>query len=226
MTGYVWVLWDLLALGILGWFIGTGASRGLVRTIIALAGYVAAAFVARTGAPILAALLYNNVVRDALRLVLTNRLENLLVGGAGNAGEIVDAIPEGLQRIMSDEAVGAALNVDTAQLVETLIESALRDPVLSILHGILFLLLFTLTLLVVRHFSRLFTGLYRIPVIGAINTLLGGVFGVLEAALALVVLSLALQLVITFSGGGFVWMNPQVLDDTYILRVFYRLVVV
>lgn len=224
MPGAAWVLWDLAALAILGFFIGTGASRGLVRTVIGLAGYVAAVFVARSGAPVIAGFLYDNVVRDALRLVLASRLEDFLANGGATAGELVDAIPSGLQRIMDDEAARQAFQVDAAQLVETLIDAALREPVLSILQGLLFLVLFMATLLAVRYFARLFTGLHRVPVIGALNTVLGGVFGVVEAAVALVVLSLSLQLIILFSGGGFAWLNAQIMDATYILRVFYKAV--
>jgi hypothetical protein len=76
-------------------------------------------------------------------------------------------------------------------------------------------------LVVTRCVARLFTGIYRIPVIGAVNTFLGGVVGVLQAVLFLALGSLALRLVISLSGGELVWLNAQVMDETYIWRVFY-----
>lgn len=222
MQEYIWIVWDLAAVAILVYFIGAGASRGLVRTVVSLAGYVAALVVARLGSPILAQFLYDHVVHDAIRIVLEGRLEELLAGGAA-AGELVEAIPEGLRRIMGDGVsgiAGDAARTEAGRLIEAIIDEALREPVLAILQGFLFLLLFTLTLLVVRRVSRLFGGINRIPLVGTFNTLLGGVLGVAQAALALAILSLALQLIILFTGGWF-WLNPQVMDDTFILRVFY-----
>lgn len=226
-TQYIWVLWDLAAVAVLALLVWGGAARGFVRTVIRVAGYAGALVVAKIGSPVLAQALYEHVVRDALRVVLTGRLEDLVAGGGVQAGEIVEQIPGGLRRIMTADAgaiANKALEAADTEIVEMLIDAALREPVLSILQGIIFLLLFTVVMMLVRNLTYWTGGVNRLPLLGTANMLLGGVVGVLQGALALVVVALSAQLLILFTGGGYFWMNPSVIDDTYIFRVFYNFI--
>lgn len=219
---FIWVLWDIAAVLVFLLFVHAGASRGLIRTAISFAGYALAVAAANLLSPILAWGLYDKVVKDAIRLVILNRLGEYTGSGAD---EIASAIPDSLTRIMDGdilETVGGALGMEAGHLVDQLIDAALREPVLSILNSILFLLLFTIVLLVVRNLSRLFRGVYKIPVIGTLNTVLGGILGVLEAAAVLLVAALAMKLLIDFSGGGWFWLDTGIMDDTYIFRVFWN----
>lgn len=226
MQQYIWVLWDALAVVILIYFVYNGARQGILRTVVGLLGYALAYFVARAGSPIAAQKLYDEVVRDAIKLMLTRRMDDLLAQGGAAAGDLADAIPDSLRRLMGDDALGsaaAALQGEASQWIETLIDSALREPVISLLQGLFFLIIFTLTAMVVRFFSRMFSRMHRVPVLGTLNTVLGGVFGVAEAVLVLFVASLVLQLVILFSGGGFSWLDDNIMNDTWIWRIFYNI---
>lgn len=227
MHEYIWLFWDIAAVCLLTKFIWTGAAHGLIRTVMGLFGYVAAMFAARSASPVIARTLYDLIVRDALQLVLTRRIQS--AAEQGNAAtRMADAIPEGLRRIMGaamPEAAQSAAESGVGGLVATLIDSALREPVLSILQGIAFLLVFTLTLMATRFLARLFTAIYRIPVVGPVNTLLGGALGVAEAVLVLAACALGARLLILFTGGGFFWVNEKIMGDTYVWRVFYNLLV-
>lgn len=221
-TRYIWVLWDVAAVAVLFYLVWQSAVRGLVRTLVSFCGYAAAAIAANMAAPILAKLAYDHLVRDALTLVIMRRLENFLSQGGALADSLLNAIPGNLQKVISPDLLSSTESeADLTGMVEGIIDAALRDPVMSLIQGLLFLILFTVALLLVRHFSRLFTGIYKIPVIGNINTLLGGVLGVLEAGLVLLIAALVSHLLITVTGGGFFWMNERIMDNTYVWRVFY-----
>lgn len=223
---YIWLLWDAGAVLLIASLVRQSAERGFVRTLLGLAGYVVALLVARYGSPYLAELLYENVVRDAIKLVLAGNLEEALAGGGASAGELVGLIPFALQRIMggnAEDAAAQALDSGMEQVVETLINAALREPVLSILQGLTFLLLFSLVMLAVRFVSGLFYGVFKLPILGSVNAVLGGIVGVGKAVLVLILVALVAQLVILATGGGYPWLNPQVIDDTYVFRVFYRI---
>lgn len=226
MQQYIWVIWDVVAVVLLIYFVYIGARHGILRTLVGLLGYAAAFFVARLGSPVAAQKLYDSVVRDAVKLVLTRRMADLLGQGTAAASDITAAIPDSLRRLMGNDALdaaGSALHTEADLWIESLIDSALREPILSLLQGLFFLVIFTLTVLLVRFFSRMFSRLYMVPVLGTVNTLLGGVFGVLEAALVLFVASLALQLLILFSGGGFWWLSDIIMEETWIWRIFYNI---
>jgi uncharacterized membrane protein required for colicin V production len=214
---YIWLLWDILAVVIFALFAFVGAERGLVRTLISFGGYIIAALLADLLSPILSVALYEGVVKDAIRLVILDRMGD-------SSGNVASAIPEGLARLMKDGStadIGSALGPEVNGIVEELIDAALREPVISILNSLCFILIFTVALLLTRHLSRLFRGMYRVPLLGTADTLFGGLAGIFEAAVVLVVVSLVFRVLIGVSG-GWDWLNDGVMDDTYIWRIFWN----
>lgn len=225
MKEFAWLIWDSAAVCVMLYCVSRCARRGLVHTIVSLLGYIAAAFLAKIGSPAAAKFLYDNVVRDAIRLALSRRLEEAVAGGGEVAVDVLDLVPDTLLRIMGQsgrEAAVTSVAADAGEMVETVIEAALRNPVVAILQAVCFLIIFSLAAFLVRYVARLFTGIYRIPVVGSINTMLGGVVGVLQALLILYIAAFALRLLIAFSDGGWWWLGTDVMDSTYIWRVFYN----
>lgn len=228
---YAWLVWDILAVAVIAVLVYQAAKRGFIRTAVSWAGYLISVVVANFASPHVAAWLYDNIVRDALRMVLVNRFDKLITEGGTAAGSLIDAVPDSLKRIIEAsgaidsgtmDSVDSIAHSEAAVIIEELIDMALRDPIMTILQGISFLALFTLMVVAVKYFSRLLTSVYKIPVIGTVNTLLGGIFGVLQSLLALFIGALVFNVLIAATG-GFTWMNSQVLDETYILRVFVNI---
>ena len=90
---------------------------------------------------------------------------------------------------------------------------AARSLVESVVHAVLFLLCFLLLLILLRLLTKLLDHLFALPVLHALNTLGGGVFALLEAAILLyLVLWLAPEFGITFFRDN--------ASDTYLLKFF------
>lgn len=222
---YGWFFWDLFAVILLTLLVGRSARHGFARTAISFCGFFVASILAGTLGPMLARLLYDEVIRDALLVVIGRELDGMLADGGSLAGSLADLIPKGLQGIVQDggeEVINTFFGGDTAALAKTIVDGALSSPVLSILEGICFFAVLSLTMLLVRHVSRLFTGLYRVPVLGTLNTVFGGIIGVLEGILVLYVLAILLQIVMTVTGNELDWLNRELLDSTFIYRVFFN----
>ncbi|MDD7538488.1 MAG: CvpA family protein, partial [Oscillospiraceae bacterium] len=91
--------------------------------------------------------------------------------------------------------------------------TAARSLVESVVHAVLFLLCFLLLLILLRLLTKLLDHLFELPVLHALNTLGGGVFALLEAAILLyLVLWLAPEFGITFFRDN--------ASDTYLLKFF------
>lgn len=91
--------------------------------------------------------------------------------------------------------------------------TAVRSLVKSVVHAVLFLLCFLLLLILLRLLTKLLDHLFELPVLHALNTLGGGVFALLEAAILLyLVLWLAPEFGITFFRDN--------ASDTYLLKFF------
>jgi len=225
LPGMLWIVYDLLALGILIHFVRRAASRGFVRTLVNFSGYLLAALVAGALGPVAARQLYTYIVRDALALVVSGQIEAVLTDGAGAlSGFVTRFLPaELLEAVQSGggEFLETIFDGDIGAMTSAVVDGALQAPVLSILGGVCFFLVFSVAMIFTRHVGRLFGGLYRVPVIGTFNTFLGGVVGVAQGLLVLYLLAVLLHIVLAATGGGTAFINEQVIGEGFIFRVFY-----
>lgn len=219
---YIWIFWDLLAVGILFHCVRKCAKKGFVSTIIGLLVYIVAAVVAAKTYLWLADFLYDNVIHEAVQHVLV-RSFNDMMNGIGSSNDIVHAIPLALRMLIGFKRgeVAAISVTDASDMAGQVIDMALRNPMMSILHGVGFLLVFTLIAYVMRYIARLFIGINHVPVIGTLNTVAGGIAGVLEGLVMLFVSGFILRIIIAVSGEVWWWLNSEVIRNTYIWRLFY-----
>ena len=156
-------------------------------------------------------------MRDALRLVIMNRAETA-------AGAALDAVPGSLTQLISgSQQLEQTAQLDTLKAVESLIDAVLEGPMLYLIEKVLFLIIFTAVLIAVRKLSRLLSGIKAFPIIGEVNTALGGILGVLEGVTALFILALAMHLFIAMTSGGYFWLSDEMLDASYVWRYFYTI---
>lgn len=219
---YIWIFWDLVAVGIFFHCVQKCAKKGFVSTIVGLLAYIVAAVVAAKTYLWLADFLYDNIIHDVVRSILV-RSFNDMMNGAGSSQDIVHAIPTALRMLIGLKRgeVAAIPATDASDMAGQVIDMALRNPMMSILHGAGFLLVFTLIAYVMRYIAQLFTGINRVPVIGTLNTVAGGIAGVFEGLLKLFVSGFILRIIIAVSGEIWWWLNSEVIQNTYIWRLFY-----
>lgn len=219
---YIWIFWDLLAVGIFFHCVRKCARNGFVSTIIGFLIYIVAAYVAAKTYLLLADFIYENVVRDAVQHVLVRSFDDM-INGIGSAQNPFQAIPAALRILIGFKSgeVASITSTDASDMAGQVIDMALKNPMTSILHGAGFLLIFTLVAYVMRYIARLFTGINRVPVIGTLNTVAGGIVGVLEGLLKLFISGFILRILISVSGEVWWWLNSGVIQNTYIWRLFY-----
>lgn len=219
---FIWLVWDILAVAIIFRSVYRCAYRGFVSTIVGFLIYVVAAVAAGAVYMRVAGYLYDNIVHDAVLHILTRSFNQALVG-SGSAKGIISAMPYALRLLIGDKSADvAAISGDEAGLLaEQVISVALEDPLMTALHAAGFLLVFTIAAFFMRWLARFFTGVNDLPVIGTLNTAMGGIVGVFEGVLSLFVSGFILRLAVTFSGGGLWWLNDSVIMKTYIWRLFY-----
>lgn len=218
-----WLIWDVISLVAIVLLVWDCARKGFLRKIVHFVGAVAAAVGAALLCGPLAVWLYDNLVRDAVRAALSKQVAAALEGGISSGG-LLGALPDWAARM----APGADLPMpqqgdEVLAAVEQLLDAALAQPIVTLLQGICFFLLFTLLVVLARFIARMFQGVNRIPLIGSVNSVLGGVLGVGEALILLYVLAVVLQLYVAYSGGGRGIVSGRVLEEGYLFSFFYRL---
>ncbi|MCL2055818.1 MAG: CvpA family protein [Oscillospiraceae bacterium] len=213
MSENIWLWWDLAAAAIIVLCVFICYRQGFARTVIALLSYAAAAVAARMLAPVIAEIAYDSVIRDAITAAVMKELDSAV---SGRIPLLILPLLPFLSRIMPDSITAQS----TEQLVEGVIESTVRAPVVSLLSGVMFFVVFCAVLMLSRLVSRMFSGLYRIPVIGTADAVLGGIAGMIQAALILFVGSFAVKLAVSITGDTVWWLNTAVFEGTYIWYAF------
>ncbi len=219
---YIWVVWDLLALLIFSCCVYRSAARGFASAVTGLLIYVASAAAAGYFYRRIAQPLYDEVVSDAVTHVLARNF-NLWLDGVSKADGVVEAIPFLLRLLVGVKSVEVDLlpRDGGGELARLVMDTALAEPVMTLLSAACFMLVFAVVAAIMRRITGIFTGINGLPLIGPVNTVLGGVVGVGLGLVGLYLGGFVLRLLLGLTHGGWPWLNEEVIETTYIIRLFY-----
>jgi len=232
MEGYAWLILDLFAVILLILAVRYGAAKGFLRSIMGIIGFIAAAVLARLLSGPLADLLYRHVIRDSLRIFIENRLDAMALEGGLDFGGInaLDALPL-LARLLISRDSDRIYDLDSlaressdggvsSELISSIVDNTLADPIIAALSSGIFVILLILGVALSRRIARTFGGAYRIPLIGSVNTLLGGILGLIEGGIALYVIGIILRFIISMNNGSVWVISSYSIESSIVFRLF------
>ncbi len=208
--------------------------RGFLQSVVQTIGYIAASILAFWGSRVLSEAVYQLFFRDSLR----GKLEEALIAASdsGDLAErlqkVAETLPQFLQNLLSSSGMGpdalaeqlhGSVEESAAQLSNVILETAIHPLLTMLLQGICFLILFSAAMVLVRCLVKLLRGVRHIPLVGTLNAVLGGVMGLIQAAVVWFVVAVAIDFIIALTG-GFDWLNAQTVQEGFIFRHFYALV--
>lgn len=181
---------DLIIAVVCVLFVAIGAHRGFIRSAAHFLGaVVAASFAGILGGPV-AQWLFDMLFRPAL----VERIgESLIELGNGDTYTMVQGVfaslPDFLIRALESGGVTAA-SVTEAMAAQSgqaadLVASALAPVFVGFLKVLVVIVLFCLFMVLVRVVSNLLAAAFRLPVLNAVDGLLGGVFGLFLAVVSI-----------------------------------------
>ncbi len=152
-------------------------------------------------------------------------------GDFNSCFEIINKyIPGNINYGSSDNITVSAVRKLTLSMLET--RSNLKDTILFgiirpsciiIIRTIAFVLIFVLVSTVIRLIANFTKILDKIPVIGAVNSLLGGIAGLCEGLVTVFLVCLATRLAISLSNGDAILFNQATINSTYLFKIFYEM---
>ncbi len=233
MTIYSLVL-DALVVVIAFAIIGSAYRKGFLRSVILLTGYAASVFLAIVLGKYGAEILYQHLLGPQIASGVDK-----LVASSSEAITVEAAVPQILKRLPSfiskpflagfggekemlrtlEETTGGILG-NLGNAIETVV---VKPIVVFLLQTVLCLLIFAVCAIIVKAIAAMFRKFYELPILGPINSILGGVIGIFEAAIVLFVLALAVSVVIALTSNELKWLNTNVIESTNLFRVFYDL---
>ena len=193
------LIWDLALIAVILFVMIRSVGRGFVSSFIHLLGLAAACIVSALLSGKAAAWLYDGYLAERLQTAVSDTLRQKLQTFA----ELLDRIDP------TDTITGAA-------------GDALRTVMVALLTMVAFLIIFLVAMVIVRALAKLTRNVNRVPVVGGVNRLLGGILGAAEAFLLCYLIGMAAAVLITFSENEWSWLNTAVVQKSTILNWFVQ----
>ena len=221
MGEFAWVIFDLIALVVLVVAVAKCAHAGFVRGVLGLAS----AALSAAGAFWLSGPLAEFVYERALRGVILAAIYNQLAGQAesGLSGGLIPVLLAGLI-FAAAGSIDPIAAPELGPALESVVDAAVAQPVIMLLRVVFTSVLFLVFLLISRRVVSVFRFVNAIPLVGPLNSAMGGVLGAAWAALILWGLALVASVYVTITGGGGELLNAYNLSGGYLFSFFFRLV--
>lgn len=171
------------------------------------------------------------------KMLLVNYLAREMTDGTifgtvcGITDKISEVLPEtmnGFSRSVNDgnvetlkDIVLCIVDVDTGSFSRSLLDNVVKPVFLVPLRALIFIVLFVIILVLLNVIARAMKVVNKIPFIGGINSLLGAVFGVLEAAVVILLVCIGIQVLVTITDNSLVFLNTMTVDKTFIFKNIY-----
>ncbi len=193
---------DIIIIAVVLLVIYLSAKKGFVATCLDTLSIVVSSIAARFLSGPIATAAYDSFIGDLLKTELKQALDEMSssLTMREKAVELVKALPESAVKISNSfgidvESLAAKVNVSTEdELISAIADTGFgRSVMISFVEIIAFAILFVVITLAVRVFSNFFKHiLEKLPVVGTLDTALGGILGLVKAAVILIAITVVL----------------------------------
>lgn len=204
---------DILIILSIALFVFLGYRRGLARTLLNLAALVAAAVIGNAASQPIAQGIYDTFIKqgviDNLQTTIVNQgAETAISTSLDSAPSWINGILGGLLQIFGlttdDFQRTLQLSNDTSLTLAQNLEKPVGTVTVSILSLIMYALIFTVLMVIFKLIIRKVAAIFDIPVVAPVNRVLGGILGLVEGAvLVIVAVNLIYVLTVTVNPGVF-----------------------
>lgn len=218
------LLWDVLAVVVIVVSIAVCVRQGFAKKILSVCSYIIALVLSRIITPICSTWIFEKMLEPSMRSLVGTSVDNAV---QASADSVVAEFPDWIARILEEFSISEGMyssdfSTEMRQTIISSVMESLQEPVMQILTAICFLLFFLLIAFFIRRIAGFFGLLNNLPAIGTMNRFLGGVLGAVQGVAILLVLSVVFKLIISMTGDDLVWLNQEVLSQSFIMSVFQR----
>ncbi len=219
---------DLVLFGIFVLFVAVGVFRGFIRSAIHFLGSIIAACLSAVLGGMAAQWLFDSMFRGAL---VERVQESLNMLGTSDALSSVDnllaSLPDFIVRALQDAGVTASsisgsIASQSGAAAER-IADLLAPTFVGFLKVLAVIVIFALLMVVVRMVAELLSHVLRLPLLGQLDSILGGVCGFLLALVLVWVMLAAVQVFVPMLDASTQSQIHQALEDSIVAGVFVNM---
>lgn len=223
---FVSIIYDILAIFIVINCIKRGAKNGFAKTAVQTIGYICSIIAALVISRICASIIYTTAVQPAVITNMESSIANAVdtesvINGLTEAVESLPAISYFLFDFSgAAETLVESVGLDYAAIASSVEKTVVRPVVEPILETVIFAVVLILLATVVSFVAKGSKIVNDVPVIGGINSFFGGVFGIANGILELVIGAFILEFIISASLFP-EYFSEEIISGTYFFRLIY-----
>ena len=203
------IILDVILLTVFVAFVFTAAKKGFMLSLLELIAVIVALTLSYQFSPVVAQAAYDNIVEEKLIETVETELDASLniSSSTAQAETVLESMPEFMVSFASSvgiemEEVKSKITSETfsaENLATELVDKIAQPIVVTALTAISFLLLSAVLLFALKWIAGLLSKIFKLPLIGTVNKVLGGVLGACKGVMVIIFISTILK--VLFAGG-------------------------
>ena len=231
---------DAIIIAIIAIVIVRSSKKGFVSSLIDTFAMIIATIVSYMFTPEVSQFIYDSFIKNSVSKGFEKVLDdmNTNTAVADKVDAMIASLPESAVNladslgIINLNSIGAGIHmsgvIDDNQLITTVLNDFAYNVMITITKIVVFFILFVVATLVLRMVSNFLENINKIPLIGKLNSTLGGVLGVAKALIIIIVVCTVMYFIISSSDNvdlvgaisgskiyNFVTENNPLLDITF-----------
>lgn len=206
--------------------------KGFLRSILSLVSYCVSFFIANFLGRFVSQIIFDNFIKSNIEHDIFNTLSNSLNSGnmVNGINQISSIIPDWLtsyligDKTVDNVAGGFIAKNDLGAASSVIADQIFRPYIIMIISIIAFFILFAAVKLLFRYVYMLTSVVERMPVIGTLNGLLGGLCGVVKAGILLFIIAVIAFVLILLTKNEMSWINTGIINETHLFFMFYKFI--
>ena len=231
----MWILLDLILLAIVLLFVITSAKKGFAKTFIEFVGFILAIYLSTFIGGAVATKVYDSTIEPK---IIETVKETVGETTSSTVNDTVDLIWEDLPPMLTSSAsffgvdtseVKESLNTQIAQKVDVELiakstaEKVVKPIFITIVKSVVSVILFAVLMFVVKIVAKIVNKIFKLPLVGTINSALGALLGLGKGAIIATVFCAVIGLVVALTENGFWIFTKENIDKTYIFSLLSNL---
>ncbi|MEE1279422.1 MAG: CvpA family protein [Oscillospiraceae bacterium] len=236
MNWVVGIVLDLILIAFVVILCRKGSKDGFAKTVVGFLGFFIALVLAGLLCRPTANLAYTGFVQKPIESTIENTIRNYtdeFQESAPSAQQLLDGIEQALNEApkflkdalkleekrqeLSDKIV-EVYTTDITAFSQEITETVVKPAVISAISAVAFVVLFIILSLVCALLAKSLKLVNKLPLLGSLNSLLGGVLGALKGVIIVIVLNWLLVALVGDSGNLFGIITPKTIESSLIMK--------
>ncbi|MGI5959161.1 MAG: CvpA family protein [Massiliimalia sp.] len=222
-----WIL-DGLLVFLLLYCTYKGYRSGFARTVVSFIGYLLSVAVAAAVGNF-AGHIFEKAARTPVLEFVNEKVGTAAGDDLQNAVlQFQEECPAILKNLLhytqqGSQEISNAIDQTTLNISEAITDTMIMPALSALVHAIAFFVVFGICCFIVRKLVSMCSVLRKVPLIGSLNAVLGGILGCLEAMLVILLVASALNLIIAVTGGIGDYLTEDTVAHSHLFQFAYYL---